>query len=115
MAGRVDETYIKADCRRGNLPLTIRLVKGKNKYLDRAVDSDGNANPLYPPTDRKGTDVASPCVLDFLLTAKRDARAVRRFFLKTLKADHNQGLCCKKWEAKIIHGEKIFLPASDES
>ena len=37
---RVDETYIK--------------VKGENKYLYRAVDSQGNT-------------------LDFLLTAKRDA------------------------------------------
>lgn len=37
---RVDETYIE--------------VKGKSKYLYRAVDSDGNT-------------------LDFLLTAKRDA------------------------------------------
>ncbi len=50
---RVDETYIK--------------VKGKDKYLYRAVDSKGNT-------------------LDFLLTAKRDAQATKRFFHKTLKA-----------------------------
>jgi transposase-like protein len=29
-------------------------------------------------------------VLDFLLTAKRDAAAAKRFFCKTLKALHNQ-------------------------
>ncbi len=52
---RVDETYI--------------LIKGKQKYLYRAVDSAGNT-------------------LDFLLTAKRDAKAVKRFFRKTLKAVH---------------------------
>ena len=54
---RVDETYI--------------LVKGKHKYLYRAVDSQGNT-------------------LDFLLTAKRDAMSAKRFFRKTLKALHTQ-------------------------
>ena len=54
---RVDETYIK--------------VKGKDKYLYRAVDSDGNT-------------------LDFLLTAKRDAAAAKRFFRKALNAVHTQ-------------------------
>ncbi len=54
---RVDETYIK--------------VKGKWKYLHRAVDSDGST-------------------LDFFLTAKRDAQAAKRFFKKTLKAIHTQ-------------------------
>jgi len=54
---RVDETYIK--------------IKGKPKYLYRAVDSAGNT-------------------LDFLLTAKRDAAAAKRFFRKTLKAVHTQ-------------------------
>ena len=52
---RVDETYIE--------------VKGKPKYLYRAVDSDGNT-------------------IDFLLTAKRNAAAANRFFRKTLKALH---------------------------
>ena len=52
---RVDETYIK--------------VKGKGKYLYRAVDSKGNT-------------------LDFLLTAKRDAAAAKRFFRRTLGALH---------------------------
>ena len=52
---RVDETYI--------------LVKGKQKYLYRAVDSMGNT-------------------LDFLLTAKRNAKAAKRSFRKTLRAIH---------------------------
>lgn len=46
-------------------------VKGKQKYLYRAVDSQGNT-------------------LDFLLTAKRDALAAKRFFRKMLKAIHTQ-------------------------
>lgn len=54
---RVDKTYIK--------------VKGEDKYLYRAVDSNGNT-------------------LDFLLTAKRDAQAAKRFFRKTLQATHTQ-------------------------
>lgn len=54
---RVDETYIQ--------------VKGKWKYLYRAVDSAGNT-------------------LDFMLSAKRDGKAAARFFRKTLKAVHTQ-------------------------
>ncbi len=48
-------------------------VKAKKqwKYLYRAVDSEGNT-------------------LDFLLTAKRDANAAKRFFIKALKAAHTQ-------------------------
>ncbi len=53
----MDETYIK--------------VKDEDKYLYRAVDSEGNT-------------------LDFLLTAKRDAQAAKRFFRKALKAAHNR-------------------------
>jgi len=53
---RVDETYIK--------------VKGKWKYLYRAVDSSGNT-------------------IDFMLSAKRDRRAAKRFFRKALKTTHN--------------------------
>src|SRR5260370_32420283 len=48
---RVDETYIK--------------VKGKDRYLYRAVDSTGQT-------------------IDFLLTAKRDAAAAKRFLRKAL-------------------------------
>lgn len=50
---------------------TYVKVKGKWKYFYRAVDSAGNT-------------------LDFLLTAKRDAQAAKRFFRKALKASHNQ-------------------------
>ena len=53
---KVDETYIK--------------VKGKWKYLYRAVDSEGNT-------------------LDFMLNAKRNKKAVHRFFKKVLKARQN--------------------------
>ncbi len=73
---RVDETYIK--------------VKGKWKYLYRAVDSDRNT-------------------LDFLLTVKRDAQAAKRFFRKALKASHNQ-------EPRIITVDKnaAYPKAIDE-
>ena len=50
---KVDETYIK--------------VKGKWKYLYRAVDSKGNT-------------------LDFRLSARRNKKAAKRFFKKLLKA-----------------------------
>jgi transposase-like protein len=50
---RVDETCVK--------------IKGKWKYLYRAVDSTGQT-------------------IDFMLRAKRDARAAKRFFRKMLKA-----------------------------
>src|SRR3954466_9971740 len=50
---RVDETYVK--------------VKGKDRYLYRAVDPTGQ-------------------MIDFLLTAKRDTEAAKRFF--------PQSLCC---------------------
>lgn len=53
---RVDETYLK--------------VKGKTKYLYRAVDSTGQT-------------------IDFLLTAKRDAAAAKRFFRKVLQTVAN--------------------------
>jgi len=46
-------------------------VKGKDKYLYRAVDSQGKT-------------------IDFFLTAHRDATAAKRFFRKALKAAHNQ-------------------------
>jgi len=46
-------------------------VKGEWKYLYRAVDSAGNT-------------------LDFMLSAKRDARAAERFFRKVMNAEHNQ-------------------------
>ena len=49
---------------------TYIKVKGEWKYLYRAVDTSGNT-------------------LDFLLSAKRDARAAERFFRKALKSNHN--------------------------
>jgi transposase-like protein len=52
----VDETYIK--------------VKGREKYLYRAVDSTGQT-------------------IDFLLTAKRDAAAAKRFFRKIFRSSSN--------------------------
>jgi IS6 family transposase len=54
---KVDETYIK--------------VKGKWKYLYRAVDSEGNT-------------------IDFLLCARRNRKAAKRFFLKALGSCHTQ-------------------------
>jgi transposase-like protein len=54
---KVDETYIK--------------VKGKWKYLYRAVDSDGDT-------------------IDFMLSSKRDRKAAQRFFKKALSSNHNQ-------------------------
>jgi len=50
---------------------TYVKVKGVWKYLYRAVDSAGNT-------------------LDFMLSAKRDAKAAERFFRKVLKARHTQ-------------------------
>ena len=50
---RIDETYIK--------------VKGKDRYLYRAVDSTGQT-------------------IDFLLTAKRDAESAKRFFRQVFSA-----------------------------
>ncbi len=46
-------------------------VKGEWKYLYRAVDSAGNT-------------------LDFMLSAKRDGKAVAGFFRKVLNAQHTQ-------------------------
>jgi transposase-like protein len=53
---RVDETYIK--------------VKGEEKYLYRAVDSEGQT-------------------IDFLLAARRDAAAAKRFFRKIFCTSSN--------------------------
>ncbi len=54
---RVDETYIK--------------VKGKWKYISRAIDSDGNT-------------------IDFLLSSKRNKKTAKRFLKKALGSHHNQ-------------------------
>ena len=50
---------------------TYLQIKGAWKYLYRAVDSAGNT-------------------LDFLLSAKRDPKAAKRFFRKVLNAPHAQ-------------------------
>ena len=63
---RVDETYVK--------------IKGKDRYLYRAVDSTGRT-------------------LDFLLAAKRDAQAAKRFLCKALNAVHTQ-------EPRVINVDK---------
>jgi transposase, IS6 family len=73
---RVDETYLK--------------VKGKWKYLYRAVDSEGNT-------------------LDFMLSAKRNKEAAKRFFKKILKAKHNN-------QPRVINFDKnpAYPPAIEE-
>jgi len=48
---------------------TYIKIKGQWKYLDRAVNSDSNA-------------------IDFMLSARRDAKAAKRFFKKALNASH---------------------------
>ena len=50
---------------------TYIKVKGEYKYLYRAVDSDGDT-------------------IDFMLSAKRDRKAAKRFFKKALSSKHNQ-------------------------
>ena len=72
----MDETYIK--------------VKGKDRYLYRAVDSNGNT-------------------LDFLLTAKGDAQSAKCFFRKALNAVHTQ-------LPRVINVDKdaAYLKAIDE-
>ncbi len=54
---RMNETYIK--------------IKGKNAYLYRAVDSDGNT-------------------IDFYVSEFRDKTAAKTFFKKALNANHNK-------------------------
>jgi hypothetical protein len=46
------------------------LFNGKWKYFYRAVDSNGDT-------------------IDFMLSAKRDRKAVKRFFKKALSSNHN--------------------------
>ena len=65
-------------------------VKGEWKYFYRAVDSEGNT-------------------LNFMLSAKRDARTAERFLRKALKLSHNQG-------PRVINVDKnaAYPPAIDE-
>jgi IS6 family transposase len=69
---------------------TYIKVKGEWKYLYRAVDSDGNT-------------------IDFMLSAKRDRKAAKRFFKKALRSKHNQ-------MPRVINVDKnaAYPPAIDE-
>ena len=74
----------------GRLDETYVKVKKQWKYLYRAIDSQGNT-------------------LDFLLTAKRDTNAAKRFFIKALKASHTQ-------EPRVINVDKnpFYPPAIEQ-
>jgi transposase, IS6 family len=63
--------HLKRTCDSWRVDETYIKVNGKWTYLYRAVDKEGNT-------------------LDFLLRAKRDAKAASRFFKKVLKAKHTQ-------------------------
>jgi transposase, IS6 family len=65
-------------------------VKGKWKYLYRAVDSEGNT-------------------LDFMLSARRNKQTAKRFFKKVLKSKHNQ-------HPRVINVDKnpAYSPAIEE-
>ncbi|MDV2996789.1 MAG: IS6 family transposase ISAcma1 [Chroococcidiopsis sp. SAG 2025] len=69
---------------------TYIKVKGKCPYLYRAVDSAGNT-------------------IDFMLSAKRDARAAKRFFRKALKSTHHAA-------PRVINVDKnaAYPPAIEE-
>ena len=69
---------------------TYVKVKGQWKYLYRAVDSNGQT-------------------LDFMLSAKRDAKAAKRFLKQALKARHTQ-------TPRVINVDKnaAYPPAVDE-
>jgi transposase-like protein len=64
---------------------TYVKVKGRWLYLYRAVDSCGQT-------------------IDFLLSAKRDAEAVKRFFRKALAQPHRAGRPIRaKTYASVLH------------
>ena len=63
--------YLKSTNDSWRVDETYVKVNGKWKYLYRAVDSDGNT-------------------LDFMLSAKRDKKAAKRFLKKVLKARQNK-------------------------
>ena len=73
---RVDETYIK--------------IRGKWRYLYRAVDSRGNT-------------------IDFMLSAKRNMHAAKRFFKKAFKASHS-----KKPRVVNVDKNPAYSPAMEE-
>ncbi len=69
------EKKIRRHLRRTNyswrIDETYIIVKGKWKYFYLAVDSNGDA-------------------IEFMLSAKRNRKAVTRFFKKALSSNHNQ-------------------------
>jgi transposase-like protein len=69
---------------------TYIKVNGKWKYLYRAVDSEGNT-------------------LDFMLSARRNKEAAKRFFKKVLQARHNK-------KPRVINLDKnpAYPPAVEE-
>jgi IS6 family transposase len=62
--------HLKATNKSYPVDETYIKVKGQEKYLYRAVDSTGQT-------------------IDFLLTAKRDAAAAKRFFRKAFRSSCN--------------------------
>ena len=62
--------YLNATRKSYRVDETYIKVKGQEKYLYRAVDSAGQT-------------------IDFLLTAKRDASAAKRFFRKVFRSSCN--------------------------
>ena len=62
--------HLKATNKSYRVDETYIKVKGQEKYLYRAVDSTGQT-------------------IDFLLTAKRDAAAAKRFFRRVLRSSSN--------------------------
>ncbi len=69
---------------------TYIKVKGECKYLYRAIDSEGNT-------------------LDFMLSARRNAEAAKRFFKKVLKSRQNK-------QPRVINTDKdkAYPPAIKE-
>ena len=63
--------YLKPTNNSWRVDETYIKVKGEWKYLYRAVDSAGNT-------------------VDFMLSAKRDKKAAKRFLKKALNSNHNQ-------------------------
>ncbi len=69
---------------------TYIKVKGEWKYLYRAVDSQGNT-------------------LDFMLSARRNKQAAKRFFKKVIKARHT-----KQPRVINVDKDKAYPPATEE-
>jgi IS6 family transposase len=82
--------YLKPTNDSWRVDKTCIKVKGEWKYLYRAVDSTGNTG-------------------DFILSAKRDKKAAKRFLKKALSSNHNQ-------TPKVINVDKnaAYPPAINE-